>query len=65
MSASGESKKEVFRPDFNLSIMMDLQGAKLSSDAGFLLMRELALHQWPRRLRTIGLLSIPSTPRNK
>jgi hypothetical protein len=38
---SGESKKEVLRPDFNRSIMMDFQGAKLSSDTGFLLMREL------------------------
>ena len=29
------------RPDFNRSIMMDFQGAKLSSDTWFLLMREL------------------------
>lgn len=41
MSACGEGKKEVLRPDFNRSIMMDFQGAKLSSDTGFLLMREL------------------------
>ena len=41
MHPSGESEKEVLRPDFNRSIMMDFQGAKLSSDTGFLLMREL------------------------
>ena len=41
MHPSGESKKEVLRPDFNRSIMLDFQGAKLSSDTGFLLMREL------------------------
>ena len=29
------------RADFNRSIMLDLQGAKLSSDTGFLLMREI------------------------
>ena len=40
MYPSGESKKEVLRPDFNRSIMMDFQGAKLSSDTAFLLMRE-------------------------
>ena len=41
MAACGESKKEVLRPEFDRSIMMDFQGAKLSSDTGFLLMREL------------------------
>jgi len=41
MHLSGESKNEVLRPDFNRSIMMDFQGAKLSSDTGFILMREL------------------------
>ena len=41
MSASGESSKEAIRPNFNRSIMMDFQGAKLSSDTGFFLMREL------------------------
>jgi hypothetical protein len=38
---SGEGKKEVLRPGFDRSIMMDFQGAKLSSDTGFILMREL------------------------
>lgn len=41
MSASGESSKGYLRPDFDRSIMMDFQGAKLSSDTGFILMREL------------------------
>lgn len=41
MSASGESSKEAIRPYFNRSIMMDFQGAKLSSDTGIILMREL------------------------
>ena len=41
MSASGENSKEYIRPDFDRSIMMDFQGAKLSQDTGFILMREL------------------------
>jgi len=39
--ASGESQKEAIRPDFNRSIMIDFQGAIISSDVGFLLMREI------------------------
>jgi len=31
----------VVRPDFNRSLVMDFQGAKLTSDAGFLLIREI------------------------
>ena len=41
MLDSGESQKEVIRPDFNRSIMIDFQGAKITSDVGFLLMREI------------------------
>jgi len=41
MSTSGESVKEHLRPNFNRSIALDFQGAKLSSDSGFLLLREL------------------------
>jgi hypothetical protein len=37
----GESSREYLRPDFDRSIMMDFQGAKLSSDTGFILMREV------------------------
>ena len=41
MHPIGESSSGYLRPDFNRSIMLDFQGAKLSSDTGFLLMREL------------------------
>jgi len=41
MLDSGGSQKEVIRPDFNRSIMIDFQGAKITSDVGFLLMREI------------------------
>jgi hypothetical protein len=37
----GESQKEVIRPDFNRAIMIDFQGAKITSDVGFLLVREI------------------------
>lgn len=40
MSVNGERKKKAIRPDFNRSIRLDFQGAKLSSDTGFLLLRE-------------------------
>jgi hypothetical protein len=38
---SGESQKEVIRPDFNRAIMIDFQGAQITSDVGFLLVREI------------------------
>ena len=41
MFGSGEEEKEAIRPDFNKSIFIDFAGAKLTSDAGFLLMREV------------------------
>jgi hypothetical protein len=41
MLGSGESQKEVIRPDFNQSIMIDFQGATISSDTGFILLREV------------------------
>jgi hypothetical protein len=37
----GESQKEAIRPDFNRSIMIDFQGAQITSDVGFLLVREI------------------------
>jgi len=49
MLANGESQKEVIRPDFNRAIMIDFQGARISSDAGFLLVREI-----DERFRIIG-----------
>ena len=41
MFDSGENQKEVIRPDFNRAIMIDFQGAKITSDVGLLLMREI------------------------
>ena len=41
MLGNGEAKKEAIRPDFNKSIFIDFAGAKITSDAGFLLMREV------------------------
>jgi hypothetical protein len=38
---SGEAQKGVIRPDFNRAIMVDFQGAKITSDVGFLLVREI------------------------
>jgi len=40
MSGSGEEQREAFRPEFNRSIMIDFQ-AKIISDTGFLLLREI------------------------
>ncbi len=41
MPGNGEAQKEAIRPDFNKSIVIDFAGAKITSDAGFLLMREV------------------------
>ncbi len=41
MVASGEDQRETIRPEFNRSIMIDFQGAKITSDTGFLLLREI------------------------
>ena len=41
MSAVGDKQKETIRPDFDRSISIDFQGAKITSDTGFLLMREI------------------------
>jgi hypothetical protein len=41
MLGDGGSQKEALRPDFDRSIMIDFQGAKISSDTGFLLLREM------------------------
>jgi len=38
---SGESQKVVIRPDFDRSIMIDFQGATISSDIGLILLREV------------------------
>jgi hypothetical protein len=41
MHRSGEEQKETIRPQFDSSIMIDFQGAKITSDTGFLLLREI------------------------
>ena len=41
MLISGESQQGLIRPDFNRAIMIDFQGAKITSDVGFLLVREI------------------------
>jgi len=41
MLGCGESQKEVIRPDFNRAIMIAFHGATITSDVGFLLMREM------------------------
>ena len=40
MLGDGGSQKEALRPNFDRSIMIDFRGAKISSDTGFLLLRE-------------------------
>ena len=37
----GEGSEEAIRPDFNKSIFIDFAGARITSGAGFLLMREV------------------------
>jgi hypothetical protein len=41
MVGSGEKERETIRPEFDRSIMIDFQGAKITSDTGFLLLREI------------------------
>ena len=41
MLDSGESQKELIRPDFNRAIKIDFQGAQISSDTGFILFSEI------------------------
>jgi len=41
MVGSGEKEREIIRPEFDRSIVMDFQGAKITSDTGFLLLREV------------------------
>ena len=38
---NGETKNDAIRLDFNKSIFIDFAGAKITSDAGFLMMREV------------------------
>jgi hypothetical protein len=38
---NGETKNDAIRLDFNKSIFIDFAGAKITSDAGFLMLREV------------------------
>lgn len=41
MHGGGEEQKETIRPQFDRSIVIDFQRAKITSDTGFLLLREI------------------------
>ena len=41
MHDGGEAGKGAIRPEFNRSVMIDFQGAKITSDAGVLMLREV------------------------
>jgi hypothetical protein len=41
MVGYGEKERVKIRPEFDRSIMIDFQGAKITSDTGFLLLREI------------------------
>ena len=41
MRGRGEEQRETIRPEFNPAIMIDFQGAKITSDTGFLLLRAI------------------------
>jgi hypothetical protein len=41
MRVVGDKQTRTIRPDFDRSISIDFQGAKITSDTGFLLMREI------------------------
>jgi hypothetical protein len=41
MLGNGETQQEVIRADFNRAIMIDFQGARITSDLGFILVREV------------------------
>ena len=63
MLGNGEAKKEAIRPDFNKSIFIDFSGAKITSDAGFLLMREVGTEPggWSPRSNGILVNCFPGT----
>lgn len=41
MRAVGDKETGTLRPDFDRSISIDFQGIKITTDSGFLLMREI------------------------
>ncbi len=51
MRAVGEKQRESIRPEFDRSISIHFQGAKIISDTGFLLIRKMDQRfiKYPRR----------------
>jgi hypothetical protein len=41
MHGYGETEKGVIKPEFNRSVLIDFKGAKITSDAGVLMLREV------------------------
>jgi len=41
MRAVGDNQRGTIRPDFDSSISIDFQGAEITTDTGFLLMKEI------------------------
>ena len=41
MHGNGEAQEHIIRPEFNRSILIDFLGAKITSDAWFLVVREI------------------------
>src|SRR5271157_1701059 len=63
MHAVGDKQRGAIRPEFDRSISIDFQGAKITSDTGFLLMREM-----DQRFNILGgvesLIDDPRSPRH-
>ncbi len=63
MRAVGDKQRGAIRPEFDRSITIDFQGAKITSDTGFLLMREI-----DQRFNVLGgvesLIDDPRSPRH-
>ena len=51
MCAVGDKRRGTIRPEFDRPISIDFQGAKITSDTGFLVMREVDQRfiKYPRR----------------
>ncbi len=51
MRAVGDKQTGTIRPEFDRSISIDFQGSKITSDTGFLVMREVDQRfiEYPRR----------------
>ena len=63
MRAVGDKRREAIKPEFHRSISIDFQGARITSDTGFLLLREI-----DRRFNILGgvesQIDDPRSPRH-